>query len=95
MIEKNNFTSWKDSNVYVVYEINLRVNDLDSKFTLLNSLFDAVKLTKNLDSDKYSYSGYGIGFYARETFSLSDCRGFVKNVTIFRVDNSSSGHADN
>ena len=32
------------------------------KFTLGNSLFGAVKLTKNAYPDKYRYSGYGIGF---------------------------------
>ena len=30
-------------------------------FTLVNSLFGTVKLTKNADIDKYSYSGYSIG----------------------------------
>ena len=29
-----------------------------------NSLFGAIKLTKNADFDKYKYSGYGIGFDA-------------------------------
>ena len=32
-------------------------------FTLGNSLFGAVKLTKNSDFDKYKYSEYGIGWY--------------------------------
>ena len=27
-----------------------------------NSLFGTVKLTKNVDPDKYRYSGYDIGF---------------------------------
>ena len=49
--------------VYIVFEKKLWLNDLDSKFTVLNSLFGAVKFTKNADPDKYSYSGYGILMY--------------------------------
>ena len=39
-------------------------------FTLKDCLFGAVKLTKNADPDKYSYSGYGIGLDFRSRFSL-------------------------
>ena len=44
----------------IVYQINLWLLNLDSKFVLLNYLFGAVTLTKNDDPDKYFYSGYGI-----------------------------------
>ena len=43
---------------------------MDSDFILKNSLFGGVKLSKNVDPDVYSYSGYGIGFYTRIGFSL-------------------------
>ena len=66
--------------MYIVYEINLCQNDLDSKFTLSNSLFSSVKLTKNPDPDQYSYSGYGIRFNVGGTFSISNGSGFRKNV---------------
>ena len=36
------------------------VKRLKTDYTLSNSLFGAVKLTKNVDPDKYGYSGYGI-----------------------------------
>ena len=36
-----------------------------------NSLFGAVKLTKNAPPDKYSYSGYGTGFDACGFFIVS------------------------
>ena len=62
--------------------------------TLGNSLFVAVKLTKNADPDKYKYSGYGIGFDASGSFSLSNGSGFGKNV-IFGADKSSLVHIDN
>ena len=52
-------------------------------------------MTKNVDSDKYSYSGYHIGFDTCRTFSLSDGSGFGTNVIIFGVDNYFSVHTDN
>lgn len=45
-------------------------NDGDSKFTISIDLFGAIKLSKNLDPHKSSYSGYDIGFDVRGTFPL-------------------------
>ena len=59
-----------------------------------NCLFGAVTLTKNADIDKYGYSGYGIGFDRRSSFSFPS-GGFGQNVLIFGVDMSSSSHIDN
>ena len=61
---------------------------------LENSLFGAIRLTKNADIDKYKYSGYGIGFDGRGTFLMSS-GGFGRNVIIFGVDMNSSAHVDN
>ena len=58
-------------------------------------MFGAFKLTKNVDFDKYKYSGCGIGFDVRGSFSLSNGSGFGKNVIKFIVDMSSSTHVDN
>ena len=60
-----------------------------------NSLFGAVKPTKNPDLDKYKYSGYGTGFNARGSFSLSSDSEFGKNVMIFGADTISLVHIDN
>ena len=57
-------------------------------------MFVVVKLTKNADIDKYKYSGYGIGFDRRGTFSFPTGK-FGYNVIIFGVDNSSFVHVDN
>ena len=54
----------------------------------------AVALTKNADIDKYGYSGYGIGFDRRSSFSFPG-GGFRQNVLIFGADMSSSAHVDN
>ena len=51
-------------------------------------------MTKNADIDKYEYSGYGIGFDRRSSFSFSG-GGFGQNVFIFGIDMSSSAHIDN
>ena len=51
-------------------------------------------MTKNVHIDKYQYSGYGIGFDRRSSFSFSN-GAFDQNVIIFGVDTSSSGHVDN
>ena len=45
--------------------------------------------TKNTtDFDKHTCFGYGIGFNAYGSFSLSDGSGFGKNVITFTVDTS-------
>ena len=46
--------------MYIVYEINLWSHNFGADFTLVNSLFGAVKLIRNTDLDKYSYFEYGI-----------------------------------
>ena len=57
-------------------------------------MLGCIKLTKNADPDKYSYSGYGIGFDTHGYHSLPD--GSVgKYVIIFEVDMSSFVHIDN
>ena len=57
-------------------------------------MFRAVKLTKNADPNKYSYSRYGIGFDSRSLFAFPGIH-WGKNVVIFGVGNSSSMHIDN
>ena len=57
-------------------------------------MLGAVKLTTNSDTDKYKYSGYGIVFDKRRTFSFpSD--GFGCNVIIFGGNMSSYLNANN
>ena len=72
--------------MFTVYEINLQPVTVFQDFPLGSSLFGAVKLTTNTDPDRYKYSGYGIGFDAGGSFSLSDGSGFDKNVIIFGAD---------
>ena len=80
-------------NIYIVYELGAFTSNSDDP-TLRNCLFDTATLTKNADIDKYGYSGYGIGFDRKSSFSFPG-GGFGQNVLIFGVDMSSSAHIDN
>ena len=61
---------------------------------LKDCLPDAVTLTKNADISKYGYSGYGLRFEKKSSFSFP-VGGFGQNVRIFGVDMGSSAHVDN
>ena len=49
---------------------------------------------KNADIEKYGYSGSGIGFDRKSSFTLPG-GGFGQNILTFGVDTSSSAHIDN
>ena len=51
-------------------------------------------MTKNVNIDRYGYSGYGIGFDRKGSFSFSG-GGYGQNVLIFGVHMSFSAHIDN
>ena len=87
------FTHKKAVNIYIVYELGASGSH-DSGPTIKIFLFGAVTLTKNADIDKYKYSGYGIGFDRRSSFSFTG-GGFGQNVLIFGADMSTSIHIDN
>ena len=80
-------------NIYIFYELDASSSH-NNDTTLKNCLFGAVTLTKNTDIDKYRYSGYGVGFDRRSSFSFPS-GGFGQNVLIFGLDMSSSAHIDN
>ena len=70
--DKVTYTHRKTVNIYIVYELGASSSFNDDP-TLKNSLFGTVKLTKNADIDKYQYSGYGIGFDRKSSFSFPGC----------------------
>ena len=90
---KISYTHGKVVKMYIVYELGASGSN-DSDPTLKNCLFCAVTLTKNADYDKYGYSGYGIGFDRRSSFSFLG-GGFGQNILIFGAGMSSSAHIDN
>ena len=81
------FAPNKIINLYIVSKIESWPIYTEDALALRNSLFGGVKLNKNLDPDKYFYSGYGISFDIYGTFSLSSGR-IGKNVIIFGNDMS-------
>ena len=92
--DKVTFNHGRVVNIYIVYEtvriVNLsKRSSNDNYSTLENALFGAVSLIKNSDIDKCKYSGYGIGFDRRSSFSFPG-GGLGKKVMIFLVDMSSS-----
>ena len=87
------FTHKKVVNIYIVYELGASSSHINDP-TLKNCLFGAATLTKNADIEKYKYSGYGIGFDRRGSFSFPS-GWFGQIVIIFGVDMSSSIHIGN
>ena len=78
-------------NIYIVYE--LITSAINIGITLHNCLFGAVKIRKSADIDKYKYSGYGIGFDSRVSFTHPR-GGYGKNVIIFGANLRSSKHGN-
>ena len=92
--DKITYTHGKIVNIYIVYEINKKDNTVISNPALENCLFGTLTLTKNADIAKYGYSGYGIEFDRKRSFSFPG-DGYGQNVIIFGADMSSSLHIDN
>ena len=88
-------------NIYIVYKLDPIVSSRDTTFTIQNVLFGAMQITKNTDTSKYNYKGYGICFDERSQFGhtiTEDGRAHTtngRNVLIFGVDMSFSVHATN
>ena len=49
-------------NIYIVYKLDPIASSRDTSFSIQNVLFGAMQITKNTDSSKYDYKGYGICF---------------------------------
>ena len=91
--QKITYNHGKVVNIYIVYSLGASSSNYSDP-TIKNCLFGAVTLTKNADIEKYGYSGYGIGFDRRGSFSFPGGR-FGQNVIIFGADMSSSKYIDN
>ena len=49
-------------NIYVVYKLDPKTSTRNADYTIQNPLFGAMKNTKNTDSSKNNYTGYGLCF---------------------------------
>ena len=81
-------------NVYIVYKLDPISNTRDDTFTVQNALFGGIKLTKNTDTSKYKYEGYGICFDEGGVFSMGNITD-GRNVLIFGVHENSVVHSNN
>ena len=63
--QQNNVVTSNNNNViniYVVYKLDPIASSRNITFTIQNALFGAMQITKNADTSKYDYKGYGICF---------------------------------
>ena len=88
-------------NIYCVYKLDPIDFSRNNKFTIQNALFGAIEITKNANTSKYKYKGYGICFDESEEFTHVRKEGnfnhttSARNVIIFGADMSFSKHANN
>ena len=88
-------------NIYCVYKLHPIDFLRNNKFTIQNALFGAIKITKNANTSKYKYKGYGICFDESEEFTHVRNEGnfnhtaSARNVIILGADMSFSKHANN
>ena len=81
-------------NIYCAYELQPVTASRDDTFTIQNASFGAIEITKNADTSKYAYKGYGICFDEGGTFSKGNINN-RRNVLISGVDESSLVHLNN
>ena len=88
-------------NIYIVYKLDPISSTRNTDYTIQNAIFGAMKISKNTDSSKNNYIGYGLCFDEGGEFGHTVKQGNfngttnAKNVIIFGVDMSSSVHATN
>ena len=88
-------------NIYCVYELDPIDLSRNNEFAIQNALFGAIEITKNANTSKYKYKGYGICFDESESFTHVRKEGnfnhtaLARNERIFGVDMSFSKHANN
>ena len=80
-------------NIYIVYELKNRIVD-STGFTVLNGSFGAVKITKDINTLHYKYSGYGLCTDVKGEFSIGNINE-GRNILIFGVSMSFSSHTTN
>ena len=76
-------------NIYCIYQLDPISSTRNTDYTIQNALFGEMNITKNTDSSKTNYKGYGICFDEGGTFSKGNINN-GRNVIIFGVHESSS-----
>ena len=81
-VEQNNYTT-KIVNAYIVYDLDAWLNNPLKNFELKNYLFGPTSIVKSSDKGKSVYSGYGIAFDRKGTWSSGN--DYAKNVVILKL----------
>ena len=81
-------------NIYCIYQLDPISSTRNTDYTIQNALFGAMKITKNTDSSKNNYKGYGLCFDEGGTLSKGNINN-GKNVITFGVHESSLVHSNN
>ena len=88
-------------NISCVYELDSIDFSRNNGFTIQNALFGTIEITKNANTSKYKYKGYGICFDESESFGHVRKEGNINHTTLARnviisgVDMSFSNYANN
>ena len=88
-------------NIYIVYKLGPIASSRDTTFTIQNALFGAMQITKNADTSRYDYKGYGICFDERSEFGHTITEGGfahttdARNILVFGADMSFSVYKTN
>ena len=71
-------------NIYCVYQLCVYPisSTRNTDYTIQNALFGAMKITKNTDSSKNNYKGYGLCFEEGGTFSLAHANNKANNIYV-------------
>ena len=80
-------------NVHIAYDLDAWPRIPNKNFKFKNCLYGQANIIKNVDKEKYVYSGYGITFDSVGSWNFGSA--FAWNAIIFVVDNSSSSHVYN
>ena len=68
-------------NIYCVYKLDPIASSRNTTFTIQNALFGAMQITKNANTSKYDYKGYGIYFDEGGQFGHSITEGGFAHTT--------------
>ena len=82
------------TNIYCIYKLDPISSSRDSTFTVQNALFGSIQITKNADTGKYKYEGYGICSDEGGTFGIGNITN-GRNVLIYGVHENSLTHVNN
>ena len=88
--EQNNYIT-KFANPHIIYDLDPWPRNPTNNFKLKKCLSGATNILKNNNKEKWMYRSYGIVFDGAGSWNFGNAR----NVVIFSVDNSSSGHPNN